>query len=139
VLGEVGVNIPEKRQLILYTGLSKMQKLFYKAILAKDFGKLFQTTKSTKTSLMNVVMQLRKACNHPYLFDGAEEEINGEFQLGEHLIKNSGKLVVLDKLLKKLHKEGHKVCNKHNRYSKIMHHIVFLTFFLAPRCCYSLR
>jgi SNF2 family DNA or RNA helicase len=29
--------------------------------------------------------------------------------LGEHIVENSGKLALLDKLLAKLHKEGHKV------------------------------
>lgn len=54
-------------------------------------------------------MQLRKCCNHPYLFDGAEPTVNGEFVLGDHLVSNSGKMVVLDKLLPTLRKEGHKV------------------------------
>jgi SNF2 family DNA or RNA helicase len=27
--------------------------------------------KEGKTRLLNIVMQLRKCCNHPYLFDGA--------------------------------------------------------------------
>lgn len=29
-------------------------------------------------------MELRKCCNHPYLFDGAEPEFDGQFILGEH-------------------------------------------------------
>ena len=45
-------------------------------------------------------MQLRKVCNHPYIFDGVEDE--NEDQFGEHLVKNSSKLVFLDKLLKKI-------------------------------------
>ena len=69
---------------------------------------------------MNTIMQLRKgkpletiltliASDHPYLFPGAEPMIDGEFVEGEHLVTNSGKLVMLDKLLAKLKKEGHKV------------------------------
>ena len=54
-------------------------------------------------------MQLRKCCNHPYLFDGAEPTFDGEYVLGDHIISNSGKMVVLDKLLHKLKKEGHRV------------------------------
>lgn len=45
-------------------------------------------------------MQLRKACNHPYLFDNVEPE--GVEEFGEHLVKNSGKLNFMDKLLKKI-------------------------------------
>jgi hypothetical protein len=54
-------------------------------------------------------MNLRKCCNHPYLFDGAEPMFDGEYKIGEHIIENSGKLVLLDKLLPKLKNEGHKV------------------------------
>lgn len=44
-------------------------------------------------------MQLRKVCNHPYLFPGVEAE--GAPELGEHLIQVSGKMRFLDKLLQK--------------------------------------
>ena len=47
----------------------------------------------------NMLMQLRKICNHPYLFEGVEEE--GSETFGEHLVVNSGKMIFLDKLLKK--------------------------------------
>jgi SNF2 family DNA or RNA helicase len=45
-------------------------------------------------------MQLRKVCNHPYLFEGVEPEGADEF--GEHLIEASGKLTFVDKLFKKI-------------------------------------
>ena len=37
-----------------------------------------------KNHFLNLMMQLRKVCNHPYLFDGVEEE--GSQLLGEHLV-----------------------------------------------------
>ena len=63
---------------------------------------------------MLVVMNLRKCCNHPYLFNGAEPQIDGEFHEGQHIIDNSGKLLVLDKLLEKLKGEGSRVLVKKN-------------------------
>lgn len=37
-----------------------------------DFHNIGIINKSeSKTRLLNIVMQLRKCCNHPYLFDGA--------------------------------------------------------------------
>jgi len=42
----------------------------------------------------NLLMQLRKVCNHPYLFDGMEPE--GEDEFGEHLVQASGKLILVD-------------------------------------------
>jgi len=49
-----------------------MQKNWYKSILKKNVE--FLTSKSEKTRLLNILMQLRKVCNHPYLFEGAEPE-----------------------------------------------------------------
>lgn len=51
----------------------------------------------------NMLMQLRKVCNHPYLFVGAEPV--GSEEYGEHIIEASGKLLVVDKLLKKTIKQ----------------------------------
>ena len=41
-----------------------------------------------------------QVCNHPYLFEGAEP--GPPYSNGPHLWENSGKLVLLDKLLPKL-------------------------------------
>ncbi|KAK7538243.1 SNF2 family N-terminal domain-containing protein [Phyllosticta citribraziliensis] len=46
--------------------------------------------------LMNLVMQLRKCCNHPYLLPNVEPD---PYQLGSHVIQSSGKFIVLEKLL----------------------------------------
>lgn len=59
-----------------------------------------------KQSLMNVLVHLRKCVDHPYLFSGVEPE---PFKEGEHLVESSGKLMILDALLKFLHSNGHKV------------------------------
>ena len=38
----------------------------------KDIDIVNGAGKASKMRLLNVLMQLRKCCNHPYLFDGAE-------------------------------------------------------------------
>ena len=38
----------------------------------KDIDVVNGAGKSDKMRLLNILMQLRKCCNHPYLFDGAE-------------------------------------------------------------------
>ncbi len=53
------------------------------------------------------MLQLRKGCNHPYLFQGMEP--GPPYLEGEHLITNSGKMQALDALLCKLKKEGSRV------------------------------
>ena len=53
-----------------------------------------------RTAVLNIVMQLRKCAGHPYLFPGQEDRTLPP--LGPHLIENCGKMVLLDKLLKRL-------------------------------------
>lgn len=56
--------------------------------------------------LLNLVMQLRKCCNHPYLLPNAEPY---PIQNGEHVVYASNKLIALDKLLCEIIPKGHKV------------------------------
>ena len=58
-------------------------------------------------SVINILMQLRKCCNHPYLFAGAE--LGPPYTTDRHLVTKSGKMVVLDKLLHKLKEQGSRV------------------------------
>ena len=60
-----------------------------------------------KIKLLNVLMQLKKVCNHPYLFDSVEP--GPPFVDGEHLVTASQKFRVLDLLLPKLLKQGFKI------------------------------
>ena len=52
-------------------------------------------------------MQLRKCCNHPYLFEGVEDRTLEP--LGQHLVDNCGKLNMVDRLLKKLKERDSRV------------------------------
>jgi SWI/SNF-related matrix-associated actin-dependent regulator of chromatin subfamily A member 5 len=62
---------------------------------------------SSVTYYKNILIQLRKCCNHPYLFANQEPEDAPE--LGEHLINCSGKMIFLDKLIKKAKNDGNQV------------------------------
>jgi len=100
--------LPPKKEIKLFVGMSMMQKEWYVKILRKDWDVLHGVSnkREGKMRLLNIVMQLRKACNHPYLFDGAEPT---PYTNGEHLITNAGKMVVLDKLLPKLKQQDSRV------------------------------
>lgn len=63
--------------------------------------------RSDKMRLLNILMQLRKCCNHPYLFEGAEP--GPPFTTDVHLVQNCGKMLLLDKLLPKLQAQGSRV------------------------------
>ena len=60
-------------------------------------------------SLLNIAMELKKAANHPYLFDGAEVRTDIPEETLKGLVMNSGKMVLLDKLLARLRQDGHRV------------------------------
>ncbi|GLT54428.1 hypothetical protein SLA2020_276270 [Shorea laevis] len=59
--------------------------------------------------MLNIVMQLRKVCNHPYLIPGTEPDSGSVEFLHEMRIKASAKLTLLHSMLKILYKEGHRV------------------------------
>ncbi len=64
--------------------------------------------KSDWQKLMNLLMQLRKVCNHPYQITNAEPE---PYNTGEHVITASGKFIVLAKLVEELVvKQKKKIC-----------------------------
>lgn len=66
---------------------------------------------------MNIMMELRKCCNHPFLVNGVEEAVaatqridrSNEQEVFRMLTEASGKLTLMDKLLPKLQAGGHKV------------------------------
>eukprot|EP01083_Nonionella_stella_P146847 462434_1 len=103
---DVAKDIPPKTETLLFVGMSALQKRVYKKILMREMGAL-QGAMKQKTQLLNIVMQLRKTTNHPYLFEGVEDRSLDPF--GEHVVESAGKLVVLDKLLKKLRSQGSRV------------------------------
>ena len=69
---DVATALPPKKETKLYIGLTKMQQEWYISVLRKDAHELNKLGGPEKSRLLNVLMQLRKVCNHPYLFDGAE-------------------------------------------------------------------
>lgn len=70
-------------------------------------------TGGDRVRLLNIIMQLRKACNHPYLFEGQEPMFDGKYVDGEHIIENAGKMVVLDKLLQRVRLGTAAYCSEH--------------------------
>lgn len=116
---DVEKSLPPKEETIVEVALTSIQKRFYRAIYEKNTSFLFKGVRnSNQPSLMNVMMELRKCCNHPYLVRGVEERIHDELTPEEaadpditskKLIDSCGKLVLLDKLLPRLHSQGHKV------------------------------
>jgi SNF2 family DNA or RNA helicase len=136
---DVAKDIPPKAETIIDVELTTMQKQYYRAIFEHNHSFLMQNLKGNLPKLMNIQMELRKCCNHPFLINGVEqmemENLEASIEesaannatasarsklLFDHrefernrmekiLIPSSGKMVLLDKLLPKLRNEGHKV------------------------------
>ncbi|KAG5954487.1 hypothetical protein E4U57_004437 [Claviceps arundinis] len=109
VKSDVEKSLLPKKEINVYLGMSEMQVKWYQKILEKDIDAVNGAggKRESKTRLLNIVMQLRKCCNHPYLFEGAEP--GPPYTTDEHLIYNAGKMAVLDKLLARLEKQGSRV------------------------------
>ncbi|XP_061770864.1 chromodomain-helicase-DNA-binding protein 4 isoform X2 [Nerophis ophidion] len=109
---DVFKHMPSKTELIVRVELSPMQKKYYKFILTRNFEALNTRGGGNQVSLLNVVMDLKKCCNHPYLFPAAATEApklpNGMYE-GMSLTKASGKLTLLQKMMTKLKEGGHRV------------------------------
>jgi len=105
VKAEVEKGLPPKKETILKIGMSEMQLKWYKNLMQKDIDAI--NGAGERSRLLNIVMQLRKCCNHPYLFQGAEP--GPPFTTDMHLIENAGKMVLLDKLLPRLKEKGSRV------------------------------
>jgi len=109
VKADVEKSLLPKKEINLYIGMSDMQVNWYKKILEKDIDAVNGAAgnKESKTRLLNIVMQLRKCCNHPYLFEGAEP--GPPYTTDEHLVNNAAKMIMLDRLLKRMKAQGSRV------------------------------
>ena len=104
-------NMPSKSECIVRTNLAPAQKKVYKNILTRNFEAL-NSKGGAQVSLLNIMMELKKCANHPYLLPGPAEEApiapSGLFEIGA-MTKSSGKLTLLKKMLDQLKRDGHRV------------------------------
>ena len=121
--------LPTKSEKILRVEMSAMQTHYYKS--ERDQGRadgrypdeeLFRPQQrrdpasqldercyGIEEGLVSCLIDLTDTSNHPYLFDGAEARDKPLNEILRGLVMNSGKMVLLDKLLTKLKADGHRV------------------------------
>ena len=158
VIKDVEKSLPPKNERILRVPMTPLQKQYYKWILTRNFKELNRGAKGAQVTLLNIISDLKKCCNHPFLFETCRENyrvppglvrgntiidvfIKPKSALGsvilvprsfksQHLILivlqinvlqaaaddvaaslvlPSGKMVLLDKLLRRLKATGHRV------------------------------
>ena len=115
---DVEKSVPPKEETLIEVELTILQKQYYRALYEKNVAFLHKNKKKALDgpSLNNLAMQLRKCCNHLFLLNGVEEEARKEQMANEDssaeaefLVRGSGKLVLLDKLLPRLKEKGHRI------------------------------
>jgi len=99
---EVERGLPPKKEILVSTKMCQIQRELYKKILTNELIR-----QDSKAHYLNIVMQLRKVCNHPFLFAGIEDESGAGGE--EQIIVTSGKMRLLDRLLPRLKEGGSQV------------------------------
>ncbi|KAJ2557536.1 ATP-dependent DNA helicase Snf21, partial [Coemansia sp. RSA 1933] len=110
---DVEVDLPDKVEHVVKCGMSALQSRLYRQLL--KFGTLFrgvQTDDGKKNRILNLnntIVQLRKICNHPFVFEAVEARINPLRVNSSLLYRAAGKFELLDRMLAKLLATNHKI------------------------------
>ena len=96
---EVERDLADKVEKVLRCELTPVQRLLYSSIM------------EGKVSIHNRMVQLRKVCNHPFLFHPYVRSVPGasQYSIDEDLVTMCGKFRLLDSILPKLKATGHRV------------------------------
>jgi superfamily II DNA or RNA helicase len=113
---DVVKSIPRCQETLVEVELTAAQKRLYRAILDRNLAVLRSGPNSRNIpNLVNLVMQIRKICNHPFLLEGAEERLLADAgassprSQGRVLVESCSKMVFLAKLLARLRAQGQRV------------------------------
>lgn len=113
---EVENQLPDKVEYVIKCNMSGLQRAIYRHMQTKGIL-LTDSSGSTdrrisKQTLMNTIMQLRKICNHPFMFDHIEAAFNNHSAYSVQsadLYRAAGKFELLDRVLPKLRMTNHRV------------------------------
>ena len=115
---DVESQLPDKVEYIIKCEMSGLQRALYTNLAEKGVMMTGDNAKGKGAggakALMNTIMQLRKLCNHPFMFQHIEEAYArhvglGETVTGPDLFRSSGKFELLDRIFPKIKRSGHRV------------------------------
>jgi len=117
---DVESQLPDKVEYIIKCEMSGMQRALYthmqeRGIMLTDNPGKGKGGGGGAKALMNTIMQLRKLCNHPFMFQHIEESFARHLGLpsdvvnGPNLFRASGKFELLDRIFPKLKRTGHRI------------------------------
>ncbi|XP_050923341.1 chromodomain-helicase-DNA-binding protein 2 [Lates calcarifer] len=70
---DVEKSLPAKVEQILRVDMTAQQKQFYKWILTRNYKALAKGTRGSSAGFLNIVMELKKCCNHCFLIKQPED------------------------------------------------------------------
>ncbi|KAG6895585.1 hypothetical protein C0992_000500 [Termitomyces sp. T32_za158] len=108
---DVESELPDKVEKVIKVRMSALQSQLYKQM--KKHKMIADGTSKGKPAgikgLSNELMQLRKICQHPFLFESVEDRVSPSGFIDEKLVRTSGKLELLSRILPKFFSTGHRV------------------------------
>ncbi|KAJ3516827.1 hypothetical protein NMY22_g14112 [Coprinellus aureogranulatus] len=110
---DVESELPDKVEKVIKVRMSALQSQLYKQM--KKYKMIADGSENQKgksagiKGLSNELMQLRKICQHPFLFESVEDKVNPTGFIDEKLIRASGKVELLHRILPKFFATGHRV------------------------------
>ncbi|XP_071833817.1 chromatin-remodeling ATPase INO80-like isoform X2 [Apostichopus japonicus] len=113
---DVENELSDKIEILMYCHLTSRQQMLYQAVknkisiddLIRSTGSNISQVQSTTNNLMNLVMQFRKVCNHPDLFEKRETHFPYFFKLDSYILP---RLIYRDGLLARSDSGRQKVLN----------------------------
>lgn len=108
---DVEKDLPDKQERVIKCTFSALQAKLYKQLVNHN-RLMVSDGKGGKTGmrgLSNMLMQLRKLCNHPFVFEEVEDQINPGRGTNDLLWRTAGKFELLDRILPKFRQTGHRV------------------------------
>ncbi|CAN0495527.1 unnamed protein product, partial [Ectocarpus sp. 12 AP-2014] len=105
--------LPPKREVVVYAGMTSWQRGYYNLVGRNALRQALMDMGiegAARLSEININMNQRKVCQHPFLFGEPKDKMTGEYvgiKNPEILVRASGKVALMDRMLKKLHAGGH--------------------------------
>ncbi|KAG1896089.1 SNF2 family N-terminal domain-containing protein, partial [Suillus fuscotomentosus] len=106
---DVESELPDKMEKVIKVRMSALQSQLYRQMKKHKMianGKDAKGKSRGGRGLSNELMQLRKICQHPFLFESVEDKVNPTGLIDDKLIRSAGKLELLSRILPKFFSTG---------------------------------
>lgn len=100
---DVEKDLPDKVEKVIKCKMSALQSSVYQQVLK------LRKTVGGHNGLNNKLMQLRKVCNHPFVFEEVENIINPNKLTNDLLWRTAGKFELLDRVIPKFQATNHRI------------------------------